>query len=248
MKYFVWLAMVACMSGCTVQPINEQPVIAKPEPEPIPINLTKIDLVAEETTFLNLIETIGSEDSQPALKRFYVMTDTHGIAWQGISFKAESEEGLLLQPSQTGGGIAVRIDDQAETRLPMAVNLELLRQVEVEQTTAEPDAAITFVRATLSGDTWSVTVSVDHPDTGWEDYTDGWQVETPDGEILTTRILLHPHVGERPFTRGSSAFTVPDDVTELHIRTHDLISGYALETVVVPIAAAGSGPLYEVFR
>ncbi len=36
-----------------------------------------------------------------------------------------------------------------------------------------------------------------------QDYVDGWHVETAEGEILGTRILLHPHVGEQPFTRSS---------------------------------------------
>ncbi|MEZ4582876.1 MAG: hypothetical protein R3A10_14775 [Caldilineaceae bacterium] len=38
-----------------------------------------------------------------------------------------------------------------------------------------------------------------YPDTGWDDYADGWHVATPAGEILGTR--LHPHVNEQPFTQ-----------------------------------------------
>ena len=245
MKYFVWLAMVICAGGCATPPATEQPTVS--QPDATLINLTEIDLAVQETTFLNLIETIGSDNSQPVLKDFYVITDTRGIRWQGIAFQAENEAGLLLQPSQAGGEFAARIDAPPQSTPPDSY-LALLSQVDVEQSTAEADAAITFVRANLSGDSWTVNVSVDHPDTGWEDYTDGWQVETPGGQLLTTRILGHPHVGERPFTRGSSAFTVPDGVTEIHVRTHDLISGYSDEVVVIPIATAGSGALYEVNR
>jgi hypothetical protein len=41
-----------------------------------------------------------------------------------------------------------------------------------------------------------------HGDTGWDDYADGWRIETPAGEVLGTRVLHHPHVEEQPFTRS----------------------------------------------
>ena len=70
----------------------------------------------------------------------------------------------------------------------------------------------------------------------------------PDGEILGTRILLHPHVDEQPFTRSLSGVVIPEDVTEVVVRSHNLISGYAPEVVTVPIGESGSGERYEVER
>ena len=38
--------------------------------------------------------------------------------------------------------------------------------------------------------------------TGWEHYANKWDVVGPDDTILGTRVLLHPHVNEQPFTRS----------------------------------------------
>ena len=66
------------------------------------------------------------------------------------------------------------------------------------------NADVLHVRAVQSGDgTWTFHVTVEHPDTGWDDYADGWDVLTPGGEVLRpdpdspfTRLLLHPHENE----------------------------------------------------
>ena len=65
---------------------------------------------------------------------------------------------------------------------------------------------------------WTVDVTLSHPDTGWDHYADGWRVETPDGTVLGTRELLHPHVEEQPFTRSLGGLALPEGVTELRIR------------------------------
>ena len=36
-------------------------------------------------------------------------------------------------------------------------------------------------------------VTVRHDDEGWEHYANRWEVLSPDGEILATRVLVHPH-------------------------------------------------------
>jgi hypothetical protein len=82
------------------------------------------------------------------------------------------------------------------------------------------------VNATQSGDTWRFDVTVEHPDTGWEHYADGWRVEDADGNELGMRVLVHPHVNEQPFTRSLSGVAIPDDMTEVFIRARDLVDGW----------------------
>lgn len=248
MQYFVWLAMMLCVAGCATpvaeNPAEPDPVVEEPQqPESSEIEMVELDLAAQDTTFLNEIDGVGGAE---AIHTYTVITDQNGIDWQGIAFRGE-QEGYLLKPIQGGGAMAARIDGPPDGALEM-LSQEALSQLSVDQTAAPPDAEITFVRATLSGDTWTFSVAVDHPDTGWEDYTDGWHVETSDGEILTTRILIHPHVGERPFTRSSSGFSIPTDVTTVYVRSHDLISGYSTDPLAIPVAEAGSGDRYEVVR
>ena len=83
-------------------------------------------------------------------------------------------------------------------------------------------------RATSSG--WTFSVTLRHPDTGWDDYADGWEVLAPDGTRLGYRELLHPHVNEQPFTRSLSGVAIPDGITEVLIRARDNVGGWSEET------------------
>ena len=115
------------------------------------------------------------------------------------------------------------------------------------------NADVLHVRAveSSSGD-WTFHVTVQHPDTGWEDYADGWDVLTPDGKVLKpdpespfTRLLLHPHETEQPFTRSQSGIAIPSGVTRVRVRAHDLVDGYGGREVWVDLTAA-SGDGFEV--
>jgi hypothetical protein len=112
-----------------------------------------------------------------------------------------------------------------------------------------------YVRAVQGQDgSWTFHVTVQHPDTGWEDYADGWDVVLPDGTVIKpdqdspfTRLLLHPHENEQPFTRSQSGIVIPPEVTEVHVRAHDLVDGYGGRVVVVDLTSS-SGPDYQVER
>jgi hypothetical protein len=121
--------------------------------------------------------------------------------------------------------------------------------------TGQANADVVHVKAVQAQDgTWTFHVTVEHPDTGWDDYADGWDVVTPDGEVLKpdegsqyTRTLLHPHQNEQPFTRSQSGIAIPEGVTEVRVRAHDLVDGYGGREVVVDLTA-DSGPSFEVER
>ncbi len=68
-------------------------------------------------------------------------------------------------------------------------------------------------------------VTVAHADDGWEHYANKWEVLTPEGELLGTRELLHPHVDEQPFTRSLSV-SIPQGFSAVVVRAHDLVHGY----------------------
>jgi len=115
------------------------------------------------------------------------------------------------------------------------------------------NADVVHVRAVQSTDgAWTFQVTVEHPDTGWEDYADGWDVLTPDGQVLKpdpdspfTRLLLHPHENEQPFTRSQSGIVIPESVSRVLVRAHDLVDGYGGREVWVDLAVA-SGDGFEV--
>lgn len=48
----------------------------------------------------------------------------------------------------------------------------------------------------------------------------------PDGTVLGTRVLLHPHEDEQPFTRSLSGVSVPAGIDRVTLQAHDLVHGY----------------------
>ncbi len=77
-----------------------------------------------------------------------------------------------------------------------------------------------------SGDTFRFDVTVRHADTGWDHYADKWDVVGPDGKVLGTRVLHHPHVDEQPFTRSLGGLKIPSSITKVTVRAHDKVDGY----------------------
>ncbi len=86
---------------------------------------------------------------------------------------------------------------------------------------------ILAVEITKAGMVWRVDVTLQHPDTGWEHYADGWEVLDKDGNRLAHRELLHPHVEEQPFTRGMSGVVFPDGTREVFVRAKCSRSGWS---------------------
>lgn len=73
----------------------------------------------------------------------------------------------------------------------------------------------------------SVSVTLSHPDTGWDHYADGWEVLDADGNSLGVRTLYHPHVNEQPFTRALSGVQFPDGATVLYVRARCNVDGWS---------------------
>jgi len=117
------------------------------------------------------------------------------------------------------------------------------------------DADVIFVRAVQTGETtWTFHVTVEHPDTGWEDYADGWDVVLPDGTVVKpdpdspfTRLLLHPHENEQPFTRSQHNIEILADVQTVTVRAHDIVDGFGGREIVVDLSQS-EGEGYTVER
>lgn len=99
---------------------------------------------------------------------------------------------------------------------------------------ADP-ARILAVEATEAGTGWRVSVTLEHGDTGWDDYADGWRVERADGTVIGTRTLAHPHVNEQPFTRSLSGVSVPDATDQVFIRARTSTTGWGDARYPVPM-------------
>lgn len=87
-----------------------------------------------------------------------------------------------------------------------------------------------------SAGTWRFDVTVAHADEGWDHYADRWEVLAPDGRVLGTRVLLHPHVGEQPFTRSLGGVAIPQEIDRVTVRAHDSVHDYGGAEVTVELA------------
>ena len=86
------------------------------------------------------------------------------------------------------------------------------------------EADVVQVKVVISGErTYRFDVTVLHGDTGWDHYADQWEIVAPDGKILGTRKLLHPHVNEQPFTRSLSGVRIPNNIQQVSVRAHDSV-------------------------
>lgn len=98
------------------------------------------------------------------------------------------------------------------------------------------EADVVDVRyAQASDGTFAFEVTLRHADAGWDHYADRWEIVGPDGTVIATRVLAHPHVDEQPFTRGLSGVEIGDDVAEVTVRAHDSVHGYGGQEMTVAL-------------
>ncbi len=87
----------------------------------------------------------------------------------------------------------------------------------------------------LGNNTYQFNITLSHNDEGWDHYADKWDIIAPDGTVLGTRTLFHPHVTEQPFTRSLSGVKIPGNIDEVTIRAHDSVHAYGGEVVSVKL-------------
>ena len=84
-------------------------------------------------------------------------------------------------------------------------------------------------------DTFQFFVTVRHDDSGWDHYANKWDVVAPDGTVLATRILHHPHENEQPFTRSLDGVMIPAGISAITVRAHDSVHGYGGKAITIQL-------------
>ena len=103
------------------------------------------------------------------------------------------------------------------------------------------EADVLAVKAVQEKDgTWAFDVTVHHADEGWKHYANGWEVVGPDGNVIAKRKLHHPHVEEQTFTRLMRHIVIPEEVTTVTVRAHDLVHGYGGKEETVQLTRRSS--------
>ncbi|MBT3358426.1 MAG: hypothetical protein HN403_02220 [Rhodospirillales bacterium] len=109
------------------------------------------------------------------------------------------------------------------------------------QPAAAGEPSVLKVRAVASGGgSYRFDVTVRHDDTGWDHYADRWEVLDASGKVLATRVLLHPHETEQPFTRSLSGVRIPAGLSRVIVRAHDKVHGNGSQTFAVDLPKKGS--------
>lgn len=98
------------------------------------------------------------------------------------------------------------------------------------------DAPVTEnATARQQGGAWSFSVTLSHPDSGWDHYADGWRVLDMAGNELGLRVLHHPHAEEQPFTRSLGGEALPEGTTQVQIQTRCNLDGWSADTYVLTL-------------
>jgi hypothetical protein len=84
----------------------------------------------------------------------------------------------------------------------------------------------------LGKTSYEFQVTVQHVDASWDHFADRWEIIGPGGRVLGTRVLYHPHIGERQFTRKLRGVTIPEGVEHVIVRVHDKLHGYGREKLI----------------
>ena len=97
------------------------------------------------------------------------------------------------------------------------------------------EADVVDAKARCNAVSCTFNVTVKHDDQGWKHYADKWDIVAPDGKVIATRILHHPHVKEQPFTRSLGNISIPKNIKEVKVRAHDSVHEYGGQEITVKI-------------
>jgi len=98
----------------------------------------------------------------------------------------------------------------------------------------EADVIDVRVQAQADG-SYRFDATVRHMDEGWDHYADAFEIIGPDGDILGTRVLAHPHINEQPFTRSLGGVKIPQGVATVEVRARDKVHGLGGKTYHVTL-------------
>lgn len=102
---------------------------------------------------------------------------------------------------------------------------------------ADPPRVVAAGATSDGGGRWTISVTLEHPDTGWDHYASGWKVMAPDGRLLGLRELTHPHVEEQPFERALKGVAIPPDISEVLIVPRCTLDGWVAMPVILTLPA-----------
>ena len=118
--------------------------------------------------------------------------------------------------------------------MPMDKFAALLTALMATPLAADP-VMIVAADVTAEDEGWRVSVTLRHPDTGWDHFADAWEVQDSTGNPLARRDLAHPHVDEQPFTRALGGVIIPGELGTVRIVARCSVTGWSTAVFVLPV-------------
>ena len=131
---------------------------------------------------------------------------------------------------------AARASAAERSRASVRVALALIAGLATRAVLAGEADVLDVAAARAPDGTWRFEVTVRHADEGCEHYADAFQIVAPDGSVLGTRTLHHPHVDEQPFIRSLAGVEIPPGVVEVTVRARDSVHGLGGATMTLRLA------------
>ena len=82
---------------------------------------------------------------------------------------------------------------------------------------------------------YHIKVTIEHEDTGWDDYVDAWEIIGADGTVLGVRPFFEPELERDKTVSALAGVVIPEDIKTATIRTHKHPGGYAGDPVEISI-------------
>jgi len=98
-----------------------------------------------------------------------------------------------------------------------AAVLAVMFSISPPGTAGEADVIAASVRATAER-VYRFDVTIRSRDRGWDYYCERFEIVTPAGAVIATRVLLHPHDDEQPFTRELEDVRIARDIDRVRVR------------------------------
>ncbi|MGI9509153.1 MAG: hypothetical protein ACR2QJ_07380 [Geminicoccaceae bacterium] len=70
-----------------------------------------------------------------------------------------------------------------------------------------------------------IEVTIEHEDTGWDDYVEAWEIFGPNGEILGIRPFFEPELEREKTISALSGVIIPEDIKTVTIRARTYPAG-----------------------
>lgn len=82
---------------------------------------------------------------------------------------------------------------------------------------------------------YHVSVTIEHEDTGWDDYVEAWEIFGPDGKVLGVRPFFEPELERESTVSALAGVIIPEDIKTVTIRARTYPKGLEGDPVEVQI-------------